>query len=225
MQTIRWLPLLCALFLTPLPQQAMANTLNLSLTGVASQGFQDALFDPSMSSPTVSFAGQPITIQLAIADPAGVPRLDAFTVRWSNQSFSLPVLTGFSGSGAPGQFQSPVILNDTFGAIDITPSPTYTDITGADFDLDLTYATSTPHSLSAPFTDSVTGSGSLQGFVPFPNNPTFGSFDNRVTGDFILTSLTASVVPEPTAWAVMLAGLFTLGVALRARRRATAAAA
>ena len=201
----------------------MANTLDLTLTGVASPGFQDALFDPSMSSPTVSFAGQPVTIQLSINDPGGLPTLNAFTVRWSNQSFSLPVLTGFSGSGAPGQFMSFMALTDTAGALDIVPSATYLNAGGADFDMNLSYATSAPHSLLSPFTDTVTGSGSLEGFVPFPNNPTFGSFTNTVAGDFTLTSLTASVVPEPSAWAAMLVGLSTLGVALRMRRRATVA--
>lgn len=224
MQTLRWAPLLCALALTPLPQQAMANTLELSLTGVASQNFQDALSDPSMSSPTVSFAGQPITINLAISDPGGVPALSGFSMIWSDQTFTLPVMTSFEGSGAPGQFLSQITLADTGGVIDITPSSHYIAANDGYFDLSLDYVTSTPHSPTSSFSDTVTGGGSLSGFVQFPNNPTFGSFDNTVTGDFTLTSVVASVVPEPSAWTAMLVGLFTLGGALRARRRAAATA-
>src|ERR1700761_1732702 len=113
MQTLRWAPILGALFLAPLSGQATAKTLNLTFTGVASPGFQDVLSDPSMSSPTTSFAGQPVTILLAL-DPSGpAPTLDGFSVIWSDQTFSLPVMTSFNGSGAPDHFLSQIALTNT----------------------------------------------------------------------------------------------------------------
>ncbi len=224
MQTLRWAPFLGAVVLAHLPQQAMAaNDVNLTFTGVASPGFRDGLFDPSMSSPTVSFAGQPVTIHVGVAYPGGVASVTAFSVSWSNQTFSLPVLTNFSGVGGSTAFLSLVSLTNTGGTIDISPSDSYIGANDGWFDLDLSYTLPAPHSPSAPFTDTVTGGGSLDGFVMVESDPTFGYYDNTVSGDFTLTSLTSAPAPEPAAWATMLIGLFGLGVALRARRQATAA--
>ena len=95
----------------------MAKTLNLSFTGVASPGFQDALSDPSMGSPTTSFAGQPLTIRLSLDASSAAPSLEGFALIWSDQTFSLPVMTSFSGSGAPGQFLGQIALSNAGGTI------------------------------------------------------------------------------------------------------------
>ena len=80
--------------------------------------------------------------------------------------------------------------------------------------------------------DSVSGqvtlnlsAGDTYGFYIFSTDSQAGRGDIRVTPARGLGASTLSAVPEPATWAMILSGFFGLGVVLRRRRAAMAAAA
>jgi hypothetical protein len=73
-----------------------------------------------------------------------------------------------------------------------------------------------------PYTEysfSFVGTGSDTLTLGLRDDPSFDALDN------VSVTATSAGVPEPAAWAMMISGLFGMGVALRSRKRAAAALA
>jgi hypothetical protein len=207
-----------------LPEVAKASAfLNLDFTGTASANLIGSVFLYSEPSPpNVSFTGQPVTVHLAISDDLGTAYVSHFSIDWSNQTYAFPFITGREADGSPYYgndsdvtYFSSVDLTDTGGQIRIFGSGGFVAATDGDFLFDLDYALPTAHAPNTAFTDAVTGGGHVDAFVTLNNDPVIGPFDADTVGDFTLSSLTATPVPEPSTWVTMLAGLAGLGLALR----------
>jgi hypothetical protein len=206
-------------------QAKAASDVDLTFTGTASTDFSgNVLIYETGEGPSTSFAGQPVNINLVISDQAGVQYVSYFSASWSNQTFTIPYITGWTatgssqlGGGNPITFFSTVDLTDTGGTIDIFPSFGYVGEFDGGFNLNLSYTLPSAHSLSAPFKDSAAGGGSIQATITDDISSSVGAYDAESLGDFTVSSLSSTPVPEPAAWAIMLAGLFGLGAAVRMR--------
>jgi hypothetical protein len=210
-----------------LPQAAKASAfLNLDFTGTASADLIGSVFAyAEPSPPDVSFSGQPVTIHLAISDYLGTAYVSHFSIDWSNQTYAFPVITGreadaspYYGNDSDITYFSTVDLSDTGGQISIDGSGGFVAATDGDFQFDLNYVLPAAHAPNTAFSSPVTGGGHVDAFTMLNIDPVIGPYDAQTFGDFTLSSLTSSPVPEPSAWAMMLVGLAGLGLAMRRRQ-------
>lgn len=216
------------------PAYAHAVDLSMSFTGVVSPGSVGTVFpyDPSVSAPPTSFDGQPVNISLSISGTPGDLYVSGFSASWSNQPHTLPYITSWGGPGFPNDpsndslqgFFSSVSLTSTGGSISLAPTSGFISFTDSNFGLSLNYTFSTPHDPFSSFTDNgLSGGGTFGGFKTFVFDAAIGPYDAGSHGDFTLGGVTQVGVPEPAAWALMLAGFGGVGAAMRARRRSLAA--
>jgi hypothetical protein len=210
-----------------LPATAQAGHLTLDFTGVVSDGATGRIFPYGDMEPGLtSFAGEPMLISLSVAQGASGDYVDAFTASWSDQTYALPYIRERSGGGLEQTeenesaiaFFSFVTLTDTGGHIRIFPTPEFHAATDADFTLDFAFTYSSPHDPNASFVDNaIAGGGNFDASLNFVFAD-FGPYDALSSGDFTLSSVTQTVVPEPALWAVMILGFGGAGMALRRRR-------
>jgi hypothetical protein len=213
---------------------AAAVDLSLEFTGVATDPAFGEVMPYLISGGTTSFAGQPVDIHLLIAGAPANPYVSNFTITWSDQTYSLPFITGDAGDGFVNEpendmlfgFYSAVTLGPDGGSIHIFPTNGYLAATDGDFDLDFSFAYSTPQDPLGSFTDNgLTGSGTFDDFKTFLISEQIGPYDAESTGPFTLSGVvqTAAPVPEPATWLAMLAGFAAMGALARNRGRSRAA--
>jgi hypothetical protein len=202
----------------------------LDFSGVVSPGsLGDILIDSSGAEVTTNFDGQPVDLAMTVSGDPGAYYVSSFTASWSNSTYAYPFITHDGGTGLVNEpandfvfgFYSTVDLNSLGGSIHIFPTSGYIGITDGDFELTFNFTYSTPHAPFGNFSDSgLTGGGTFDDFKTFLIDPVIGPYDPESFGGFTLTGVTQRVVgvPEPSSWALMLLGMTSLGVSLRARR-------
>jgi hypothetical protein len=208
---------------------ARAVSLSMVFTGVVSPGSSGGVFPYGSGPLTTSFDGQPFQISLTVTGQSGSLYVSGFSESWSQLSYTEPFITGWSGTGLPQSpendlaiaFYSNVSLNADGGSIQIFPTNEWFAATDGDFGLSLSYSLSQPENPYGSFSDpGLTGSGSfLIDLVGF-NDPILGPYDAGSGGQFSLTKLTQTTIPEPATWAMFVLGLGVVGFAARYQRRA-----
>jgi hypothetical protein len=212
------------------PAWASANPDRLiDFRGIVSTGSAGrVLIDTTFTEETTNFDGQPVDLSIVVSGDPGAYFVSSFTASWSNATYAFPFITHEAGDGFvidPANdglfgFYSTVDLNSLGGSISIFPTNGYIATTDGDFELTFNFTYSTAQDPFGNFTDNgLTGGGTFDDFKTFLIDPAIGPYDPESLGDFALTGVTQRVVgvPEPSAWALMLLGVASLGVALRAR--------
>jgi hypothetical protein len=214
-----------AVLLAPAVAQAQVDA-SLYFTGKASPGASGSVFPNAQGNTSVtSFAGQPVSISMTLRGPASEPYVIAFSISWSEQTYSEPFVTGWSGPGFPNDpyyssrsgYYSTVDLTSTGGSIHIYPTPGEAADMNQPFVADLNFN----FVKGAPFS----GSGNANFGFTVLRSPPGRSFTTTSNVPFILTGGTqVGSVPEPSAWLMMVLGTGALGLALRVRRTRLAGA-
>ncbi|HEY2049004.1 MAG TPA: PEP-CTERM sorting domain-containing protein [Caulobacteraceae bacterium] len=208
---------------------AQAVEVSMAFTGVVSPGSSGGVFPYGSEPLSTSFDGQPVQISLTIAGEPGALYVSGFSMSWSQASYSAPFITGWSGPGLPQSpdndlsvaFYSNVSLGADGGSIQVFPTDGFLAATDADFDLDFSYSFSQPQNPYGAFTDSgLTGSGSFGADEIFLSDPILGNYDASSSGQFSLSRLAQTIVPEPSTWAMLVLGACLVGLARRFRPKA-----
>lgn len=197
---------------------------SMMFTGVVSPGSSGGVFPYESEPLSTTFDGQPVQISLTVTGQPGALYVSGFSVSWSQVSYTTPFITGWSGPGLPQSpendssiaFYSNVGLGPNGGSIQIYPTNGFFAATDADFELNFSYSLSQAQNPYGAFTDSgLTGSGSFYADEIFLMDPILGAFDANSSGQFSLSSLKQTLVPEPSTWAMLVLGIGLIGFARR----------
>jgi hypothetical protein len=211
---------------------ARAVSLSMVFTGVASQGSSGGVFPYGSEPLTTLFGGQPVQISLTVTGQPGSLYVSGFSVSWSQLSYTAPFITGWGGTGLPQSpdndwaiaFYSNVSLGADGGSIQIFPTEGWFAATDGDFGLSFSYSLSQPENPYGSFSDpGLKGLGSFSVYENDYGDPILGTYDAESSGQFFLTKLTQTSIPEPATWAMLALGVGIVGFAARYRRRAVTA--
>lgn len=221
------------------PAQSMAaEHVTLTFLGVASSGIDEGIYPYTSAGEAALPAGGhydgPVSINVSISDFDTNPYVDAFSIKWADAPNG-PYYNSWQGAGSDSSidlmtptYVSDLALDQTGGSIKIQSTYGYTAFYDGSFTLDLNFALNDPQTFLTSFKDDLSsGGGTVSGSTNMSSYPGVGFFDSNVRGGFSLSSVSAVVssVPEPGAWAMMIAGFFGLGAMLRLQRRSDRAAA
>ena len=214
------------------PQAAAARTpTRLTFTGAATAGaYGRALsYNDASVAPRVAFAGDLVTVTIVLdGDPADPGRVD-FLAAWSRLPNPSPFITRQSGTAYPASapaYDGPALVVDmtrtsTGGSLTILPSADYVIGTDGVFSLTLDFTYVRPPDPGG--VARITGQGRIYDLQTGVTCGRIGPCDSRSSVPFTLSSLSQSAVPEPNAWAMMVAGSAVAGgLSRRARRRRAA---
>jgi hypothetical protein len=210
---------------------AAATSLALDFKGTVSPASSgDVFIYNPFDNEITSFDAQPVDLSMTIMDDVNGPYVSTFALTWSNQTYALPYITSWSGTGfsndpayiyAIGN-QSTVNVGSSGGSIAIGSTLGYDAAYDGGIEFSVNYALSSPHGSSASFTDNgVVGGGRIEASVNQSYDPSIGEYDAQSYLHFTLTSVSqvASGAPEPTEWALLALGFGAVGTVARRRTR------
>jgi len=212
------------------PAWAHAVSLTFNFSGIASPGAYQEVYGYYVVNGVPSdfvqpLAGEPISGSFHVTGSPGNLYVDDFSDTWSN-SPAPGVVNGWSGGGGVPDtpenensvlfgFVSTAALGTTSGSISTSSSSFYEIWEDSAFGLSLNWTTTA----GGQFTGGQGQAGAFVDVLPLPDGSR-GEYIATADVPFTLTGLTEIVgVPEPTTWALMLAGFAGAGCAARRRRR------